>query len=279
MILHTEAYDPTDPDDRPKSNYLTLRDVKVVIIALLVASLLLWPAVMRMIAARDKHLCKDHLGQVAKALLLYAEDNLGRLPPLYVQGDNFEPRQFKSGANTWITLIAGGVRDAQKSFNCPAAHDEEAASNEGPGGTTVRSTYGMFAAVAAAPIDNIPNPSSTAMVAETANRGARDTYNPLPLKSKDGQMVDDGFVIGFDNSNFTPVDGGMDVLERSKFATRLAFYGTGKGVFEKEGLARHVGGIHILYADSHIETLPPTIANLRRMAGEGSDIIGAWAVR
>lgn len=279
MILHTEAYDPTDPEDRPKSNYLTMRDVRVVIIALLVASLLLWPAVMKMIAARDKHLCKDHLGQVAKALLLYAEDNLGRLPPLYVQGENFEPRQFKGGANTWITLIAGGVKDPKRSFNCPAAHDNETAASEGPEGITLRSSYGMFAAVSAAPIDNIPNPSSTAMVAETSNRGARDTYDPLPLKTKDGQVVDNGFVIGFDNSNFTPVDGGMDILEKSQFATRLAFYGTGKGEFKKDGLARHQGGIHILYADSHIETLPPTIANIRRMAGAGSDIIGAWAVR
>lgn len=279
MILHTEAYDPTDPDDRPKSSYLSMRDVRVVVIALLIASVLLWPAVMRMIAARDKHLCKDNLGQIAKALLLYAEDNVGRLPPLYVQGDNFEPRQFKGRANTWITLIAGGVKSPEKTFKCPAAHDDETAKSEGPEGMTLASSYGMFGAVAAAPIDNIPNPGATAMVAETSNRGARDTYNPWPLKTKSGEAVDDGFVVGFDNSNFTPVDSGMDVLAKSQFATRLAYYGTSKGVFAKDGQSRHDGGIHILFADSHIETVAPLGATIRRIAGAESDIVGAWAVR
>lgn len=274
MMLHTEAYDPTDPDDRPKSNYLSMRDVRVVVIAMLVASVLLYPAVMRMIAARDKHLCKDNLGQVAKALLLYAEDNVGRLPPLYVQGENFEPRQFNGRANTWITLIAGGVRNHQKSFRCPAAHDEELAKNEGPENSTVLSSYGMFAALAAAPIANIPNPGSTAMVAETSNRGARGSYNPKPYSG-----VDDGFVVGFDNSNFNPDDGGMEVLSESRFATRLAFYDTASGTFKKDGLGRHDGGIHILFADSHIETLPPTISQIRRMSGTGSDIMGAWSIR
>lgn len=279
MILHTEAYDPTDPDDRPKSSYLTMRDVRVVVIALLVAAILLWPAVVKMIAARDKHLCKDNLGQVAKALLLYAEDNVGRLPPMYVQGDNFEPRQFNGKANTWITLIAGGVKNPHKTFKCPAAHDDEAAKNEGPEGSVIESTYGIFGAVAAAPIDNIPNPGATAMVAETSNRGARDTYNPLPLKTKDGATVDDGFVIGFDNSNFLPTDSGMEVLSQAKFASRLAYYGTGKGTFTKETLGRHEGGIHILFADSHIETVPALGAQIRRIAGPGSDIVGTWAVR
>lgn len=279
MILHVEAYDPTDPDDRPKSNYLSMRDVRVVLIAMAVTALLLWPAVVRMIAARDKHLCKDNLGQVAKALLLYAEDNVGRLPPLYVQGDNFEPRMFGGRANTWMTLIAGGVRNPDKSFRCPAAHDDEVAKNEGHSGTTIESAYGMFGAVAAAPIDNIPNPGATAMVAETSNRGARETFNPLRFTNKAGEAVDDGYLVGFDNSNFTPVDSDMDVLSKATYATRLAFYQTSKGTFELEGPARHVGGIHILFADSHIETLPPTIATIRRLAGSGSDIVGAWAVR
>lgn len=274
MILHTEAYDPTDPDDRPKSNYLSMRDVRVVVIAMLVTAVLLYPAVIRMIAARDKHLCKDNLGQIAKALLLYAEDNVGRLPPLYVQDDNFEPRQFNGRANTWMTLIAGGVRDPQKSFRCPSAHKDELAKSEGPDNSTILSSYGMFAALAAAPIANIPYPGSTAMVAETSNQGARGTYNPKPFSG-----VDDGFVIGFDNSNFNPDDGGMDTLSASRLVTRLAFYDTASGTFLKEGRGRHDGGIHILFADSHIETLPPTVAEIRRMAGAGSDIIGTWSIR
>jgi prepilin-type processing-associated H-X9-DG protein len=71
----------------------------------------------------------------------------------------------------------------------------------------------------------------------------------------------------------------MDVLSESRFATRLAFYDTASGTFKPDGRGRHDGGIHILFADSHIETLSPKVAEIRRMAGPGSDIMGAWAIR
>lgn len=279
MILHAEAYDPTDPDDQPKSSLISKKDLKWAAILVLVLALVLWPVWVKLKLQRDKHVCKDNLGQIARALQLYAEDNSDRLPPAFVADDDLTPKRFNGRPVTWMSVIAAGVKDSESNFQCPAAHAEELAPNAGLKNSTIMSGYGLFGAVSAAPLANIPNPSSVAMVAETATLGARNTYNPMPYKTKDGKPVHDGYVIGFDNSNFLPGDSGMDVLKRSKAATRLAFYDTANGEFKEDGLGRHPGGIHILFVDMHVETLPPTIAKIRRMGGEDGEIIKTWAVR
>lgn len=278
MILSATPYDP-EGDDRPRASHISKKDLKWATILVLILVIVLWPIWARLKLQRDKHVCKDNLGQIAKALLLYAEDNSDRLPPAYVAGDNFEPRMFKGRAVSWISVIASGVRDATENFQCPAAKQEELAPNAGPDDSTIYSSYGMFAAIASAPRANIPNQSAVAMVTETANMGALESYNPLPMKDAQGKPVPDGYTVGFDNSNFLPDDSTMDILGKSKHATRLAFYQTANGEFKKDGAARHPGGIHILYVDLHVDTLPPTVAAIRRMGGAGSEIIKTWAVR
>jgi prepilin-type processing-associated H-X9-DG protein len=279
MILHAEAYDPTEPDDKPKSSHISKKDLKWAVILVVLLVVVLWPVWVKLKFQRDKHVCKDNLGQIARALQLYAVDNSDRLPPAYVAGDNFEPKLFNGMSVSWMTLIAGGVRNFEENFTCPAAQDSELAPNAGPKNELIKSGYGLFGAVSAAPLANIPNQSSVAMVAETASMGARDTFNPLPMKDSKGNPVPDGYVIGFDNSNFLPSDSTMDILNKSKYASRLAFYNTASGAFSETGEARHPGGIHILFVDMHVETLPPPAAIIRRMGAEGSEIIKTWAVR
>ncbi len=279
MILQADAYDPTESDDRPRVSHISKKDLKWGLLIVLVLVLMLWPVWIRLKMQRDKHVCKDNLSQMAKALQIYALDNSDRLPPAYVAGDNYEPRLFKGRAVSWISLIAPGVRSPGSNFECPAAQPDEMAPNAGPDGTTIMSSYGLFGAVAAAPLANIPNPQWVAMIAETSNGGAQGTYNPSPMKDPAGQIVPDGYIVGFDNSNFLPTDSSIEVYAKSAKATRLAFYETKSGQFKADGVARHPGGIHILFVDMHVETLLPTVAVIKRRGAAGSEIVKTWAVR
>lgn len=278
MILQTDAYDPTESDDRPRSSHVSKKEILVVAVVLTVLIFVMWPVYVKFKGQRDKHVCKDQLLQISRGLLLYADENSGRLPPLYVMGDNFEPVLFKGRANTWISLIAPGVKGEKAAFRCPGAEEAETAPNAAPGGDTILSTYGLYGAMSSAPLEHVPNTASQVMVAETSNGGARGTYNPIPILDKAGKVMPDGFVIGLDNSNFLPDDSDMTTFAKSTAATRLAFYDTAKGDFTAEKIARHPTGIHVLFADGHIETVQAPFAHVTRATKSG-EIIRAWQLR
>lgn len=279
MILMADAYDPTEDEPRVRSQHLSKKDVIRLLIGVAILVLAFMPVWLKLKLQRDKHVCKENLAQISRALFLYAENNSGRLPPTYVWGSNAEPMMFDGRANTWMSLIAEGVKDPVEGFKCPSAKPSELAPNAIPGSRTAMSSYGMFGALAAAGTDSVPNPGSQAMLAETANKGAEGTYNPWPIKDEKGNAVHDGYVIGFDNSNFLPLDSDLQVFSKSKFATRLAFYETATGVFDDQKQGRHEGGIHIVFLDGHVETVSAKAARIRRIAKEGSEITGAWAIR
>lgn len=278
MIFATTPYDPAEDDPRIRASHFTKKDLKKLLIIVPLVVLALWPVWMKLKLQRDKHVCKDNLAQISRAIFIYADNNSGRLPPTYVWGDNAEPKMFDGRANTWMSLIAEGVRDPVETFTCPSAKESELAPNAIPGGKTAMSAYGMFAALSAAGTDSVPNPVTQAMIAESASMGAEGTYNPTPLKDGKGNPVHDGYVIGFDNSNFLPMDSDMAVFGKSKLVTRLAFYGTQSGEFKEETKGRHEGGIHIIFLDGHAETVPAKIARIRRIAKQGSAITGAWQI-
>lgn len=293
MILATQPFDPTEPEDRRRSSHITRKEVIVILVVVIVLAIVLWPVYNKFKLQRDKHLCKDNLLQISRGLLLYAEENTGRLPPLYVAGENFEPRMFKGRANSWMSLISPGVRKPETTFTCPSAHEDELAPNEAPGGATIYSAYGKYGAMAAAPLEHVPSVATQVLVAETSNQGARGTYNPKPFKDASGKPVPDGYVIGLDNSNFQPDDSDMSAFFQSKLATRLAFYGSASGEFDPRKRARHPGGarilrsdgttetvdgIHVLFADGHVETVTAPFAHVSR-APNSREIVKAWQLR
>ncbi len=279
IFLQANAYDPNAEEGRGPQRHVTRKDLIKVAVIVLVLLLVVWPVYLKLKANRDKHVCKDNLGQIARAVLLYAESNSGRLPPVFVTGDNYEPRLFNGKASTWMSLIAGDVKNPNENFTCPSAQDAENAPNEGGKGVTIMSSYGMFAALSAASLSNIPNQGAAAMIAETSSNGAGDTYDPHPLLDVKGKPVPDGYTIGFDTSNFTPLDDGRDLIAKARYATRLAYGETSKGKFSETGPVRHEGGIHMLFADGHVKTVKPPTAVIHRIAGGDTDIVGTWAIR
>jgi hypothetical protein len=293
MIFWTAPYDPEEDEGRRRPAHITSREVKIILVVIVLAAVLLYPVYLRLMDDRNRHVCRTNLGNIGKALQFYAEANNDRLPPLYVTSvTGYEPRLFEDGPFTWISLIAPYIREGgQNTFACPAGHDDELVRNENaePDQPAIPSNYGMFAGLSAMPRSSISNPSQTVLVSETSNRGARNTYNPIPFRAPHGQPIPDGFHIGFDTSNFTPLDNSPVELARAQAATRLAFPNTSNGRFQIEGGGRHPGvvegaegdlhifGVHVLYPDLQVRFASRRLAIINRL--EGGEIVGAWAVR
>lgn len=269
MSLST-AYDPTDPEDQPKSGHLSRKDLLRITIIIAITLIILIPVYQKLMFDRNKYMCRTHLGEVLKAMQLYAEINTDRFPPAFAVADDGTPIMSGKRVNTWVSVVSGMMNDPNSEFTCPAAGEDEHVANAGGEGKTMLSDFGIFGAMATMARSNVANPSQTALVTETSSRGSRDTYNPMPFE---GQFPD-GFVIGFNNTNFLPEEP-YSIFKDSKFATRLSFSGTGKGNFQG-AQGRHGFSNHILYVDGHIGSIKSHQAEIRR---QGEELFGIWSVR
>jgi prepilin-type processing-associated H-X9-DG protein len=274
-------YEPDETEERPSSSYFSKKEVRVIFVALVLAALLASPVFIQLKRNRDKHVCKDNLLAIAKGIDLYANDNNDMLPPMYESAEEHPgPRMFRRGPITWISLISRYKESRRSSFECPTASESEVVLNEPLSGPdAIRSSYGMFGPRAAASRYAIASPSQSVLVSETSNRGASDTFDPVPFRDAEGNPLPDGFCIGFDNTNFTWADSNRATYAKSEYATRLAFPNTANGNFGQNARSRHDGGIHFLFVDLHIETRPPEFSQIRRLGGAGTEIVGAWNPR
>jgi hypothetical protein len=130
-------------------------------------------------------------------------------------------------------------------------------------------SYGMYVARSSASVSSLTNPGRLVLISETA-KGAR-AYNPtcIELFPQKKCLLQDGFLIGYDNSNWKP-------NEKSRFVTRLAFWNTSKGHFSLDSQGRHEGGNLFLLANGQVILLPATAAKIER---KGTEITGAWALK
>jgi type II secretory pathway pseudopilin PulG len=284
MILAAHVYDPDAEEGRRHTGHFTKKDLKVILVIVAILLVLLLPVYKLLKRQRDNHLCTQNLVAIGTAMDLYANDNNDRFPPIYVTAENTPaPMVFKDGSVfTWVSLLSRYM-SARASFVCPAAEDAENVKNENgdssPGKPrTIGSSYGMYGALSAFPRASIPTLSSTALVCDTANDGAADSYDPMPLTDQNGKVLPDGFMVGLDNYNFPPeAFPSRKVFGSSTLPTRLAYPGTKKGSFEPKGDSRHLGGIHFLMADLHLKTIAPDGAIVTR-TGKKGEIRGLWAV-
>ncbi|HZH99414.1 MAG TPA: hypothetical protein VEX38_10625 [Fimbriimonadaceae bacterium] len=274
-------YEPDEVEGHGRSSYFSKKEVRIFAVVMVIGVLLSLPIFIQLKRNRDKHVCKDNMLAMAKGIDLYANDNNDMLPPMYEMADeHIGPKILRRGPLTWVSLVSRYKEQKRSSFECPSAHEEELVLNEPLSGrAAIRSSYGMFGARSAASRYAISSPSQAVLLSETSNNAANGTYDPKPFVDQQGNRLPDGFCIGFDNSNFTLVDSERSLLAESQFATRLAYPSSAKGPFGKETGARHDGGIHFLYVDLHIETRPAPFAQLRRLGGAGTEIVGAWNPR
>lgn len=258
MILHTEAYDPSEVEERPRGQYMTRKDLRNVAIIFALILLLLWPVYSFLKKNTEEHLCTRNIKAIGDALALYAAQNEDHFPMAFEETypGSGVPRINENGAAVcWVTAIAPYARD-ESIFVCPSAHESEYAMVEGLDGKTIPCTYGFYVPYSGALKSAAANPGRTIVLAETSNMGARETYDPLKFPD----VRQDGFVIGLDNNQFQPD-------EKTTAVTRLAFPGTASGRFTDEADSRHGGGINVLTVEGSLMQLGPEAAVYERGGG------------
>jgi len=276
VILAAENYDPDAPEgSKPRgSDYISGKDLRWIILILIALCALGYPIYIHMREDSEKTICKRNLNAISKAIFGYSEVYDGRFPPLYVEGDNQTPYLDKGKPVVWASTVSAYM-SSYGTLTCPAAHKEEAThihiqTKDGPSESDL--TYGMYVPLATRPVQEIARPEGTVLIAETANMGARDSYSPVDFQNSKSQVVPfNGFLIGWDNSNF-------EWNKESKLVTHLAFYNTANGSFDDDKTpARHQKSIMCLFASGILGHLVPSNAAVSNDSGNKLD--GLWASR
>lgn len=265
-----DNYDPAEIEDRPTRSHLTRKDLRVFVVAIAVLAALMTPIYMILKRQRDKHVCKQNVHQIYKALVGYAILNDDRFPPLFVAGEGGEPAFPNANRRpyTWMTLIQPGL-SVRSNFQCPSAEESEHVVNlpYDPDGKPFLSNYGMYRPWATWNMTMVINQDRSVLFSETSNNGANDTFDPNPFSHGV-----DGMVIGFDTGNEMPSD-------TSEFVTRLAFADTKNGQFKSDGPTRHAGGNHAISISGSLIHLKPSDARIQRLSATASEIVNYWATR
>lgn len=281
----SEAYDPNAVEGGASGGggqYLSKRDVKVISIVLVALFLGLWPIYNVMAGNSEKARCVSNIKAISTALGQYVEEYDGRYPAIFDENQGTPATNKEGIPYTWASAISKYMKD-RDSFLCPTAKPEEAATILTMRDKTHRPkqelkpvpddaeliSYGFYIAYNTFLVSEIENPNQVVIVCETSNMGALGTSDPSPYKLPDGTIVrEDGFVIGWDNSNKSPDDSSQSV-------TRLAIYDSASGKLE-DAKPRHAGGIYgLTVAGGYVPGLQPSSASLARSSGR---IVGRWAV-
>lgn len=247
-------YDPNavEGDKSSGGQYIQRKDLKVWGIALVVLGVASFPIYKVLEGNSERHVCINNLGEMYKAIQLYAGEHDNRLPPVArTEADGFTPSLGEGGhPYTWVSDV-DVFMTKRASFLCPTASPEENVLNESAAkaNATVPSSYGMYTPYGSVLVSLIESPDAIVLVAETSNRGAKTTLDPTPY----GEGLPDGFAIGWNNSNAEPD-------KKTDAVTRLAFPGSAKGT-TLEG--RHGNFIQALTASGELIKLSPEDAAYR----------------
>lgn len=240
-------YDPNAPEGDTASGrgqYMTVRDLRVIGIALVVLGFLLFPVYGYLKGNSEKARCTQNLKAISEALNLYANEHDSRYPPIARTEEigGVVPSLGKNGyVYTWASDISGYMSQ-RASFRCPTATEAENVLTEDikGGDRAIPMSYGMYAPYGGYLTSLVEFPDQAIIVGETSNRGALDTFDPHPFVGSDGTPRPDGFVIGWSNGN--------DFSGKPDAVTRLAFPNSADGKFLPTGASRHGRGIHLLTA-------------------------------
>lgn len=247
-MSENSSYDPSAPEGSTpvSSQYMSKRDVKLLLIISVPLILMLIPVYLYMREKAYKSTCIKNINGIMEAITLYSAQHDDRYPPAFADNGNGEPTLDADGyPYTWVSDV-WSLKSDRVDFVCPTASKEEWAYSASPtGGAPIPSTYGFYAAYSSYSTQLVDNPDSVIILAETSNGGSHDTFDPHPFSN----TKYDGYVIGWDNSNTWPD-------QNTKSVTRLAFPGSRHGGTDKaEG--RHDLMIYGINANRQREVLNP----------------------
>lgn len=270
--------DTIDSDAPGRSSHISGKDWRNIGIAIVILIIIMMPVYRKLMDDRDKHLCAQNAKAIMQAINLYAISNGDQFPPIYEQEFTaYAPRLYDGKPYTWVSLVTSYM-GPRATFLCPSAQEIEVVLTEPQSGKVPISTsYGMYGPWSAFPRYSVANPAQSILFAETSNAGALETFDPKPLPTAGGGSVIDGFLIGVNSSNFTPLDDSLEDLKKANFVTRLAFPETSKEVFKAKGKARHDAMIHAITIDGHLRLLNAASARIEKVGKDSSEFTGLWA--
>ncbi|MEW5882699.1 MAG: hypothetical protein AB1725_00555 [Armatimonadota bacterium] len=199
---------------------------------------------------------KGDLRAIHAALFLYAEQNDDGLPMAYITTAGDVPLADSQGRPAvWASNLADYISSVEH-FTSPAIPKEwgtpfayrDRQTDELKGATL---SYGILSWMTLPPTRTYLLEDTQVMVAESISSGNGGSYNPRPVPGG----LPDGFLIGYNDSNFQPT-------AESKFVTRLALVGTGKDPTALQPV--HPGGVLVLFPDGRVASLPPAEAEIPR---------------
>ncbi len=273
-MLTTQQFDVDAPEDAKQTSsiYLSKKDVRVILIVIGVVIAIGIPLYYAFMQQRDKQVCATNMHAIYNAMMQYAEQNDQRLPPLYEVGDNGTPQIVGGKPSVWASQLVPYM-NARANFFCPAAEEDEkmpALGYDGRNRKDVDLTYGMYLPMGTFPYLLATSQSDTAVLVETSNHGSQGSFNPVPFRDSNGNVIPfDAFMAGFD-------DGNEALSPESKFITRLAFRNVSKGYESNDAVMRHGAGIHVFYLDGHKGFLKPANAHIKNIF---PDVEKPWRTR
>ncbi|MBS1723063.1 MAG: hypothetical protein JSS66_08950 [Armatimonadetes bacterium] len=198
---------------RPRSRYVSWREFLIILAVLLLLLVMLKPTLDEMGRRAEESACKRKLHAIGIAIGSYMIDHDDRLPATCYMGFDGAPSLVDGLPQTWVTDVQPKM-SARDDFVCPSAKPSEATRQMSKltGIKSATSTYGMYYGLSSVPINQVPNPGESLMIAETANLGALGSKDPVHFPGD----ISDGYFIGWDTGNL-----GFDRSTQS--VTRLAF--------------------------------------------------------
>ncbi|MCX7992964.1 MAG: hypothetical protein N2651_04760 [Fimbriimonadales bacterium] len=204
--------------------------------------------------------CLSNLKDIATAINLYQLDYNNTLPLAYYANPDGSPQTDSAGRPlTWVVCISSYMkRDLQRALKCPADPTEGSTVITDPRDNTKTLTlsYGFYAALSAARVEDLSNPGLSVLIADSLAGGQNGSLNPNPLIGGN-----DGFALTFD-------DGLLKPNVNSKYIVRLAVWKRREDRgWEPDNLRSfHGKGVNVLHADGHVSTRAPSIMFLQRDA-------------
>lgn len=216
--MHDET-DVEDKQERRRARYTSRKDIIAIVVILAILALVALPAYNGMVREGQKVENKENLRAIWVAISTYSQNNNDRLPPTYYELGEGRAAHVEGLPVGWPTLVANGL-GPRASFKSRAARRSEVSTvvPHTSNLTGLEVTYGMYRGLSCVPNSYIPDEAESILLADTANQGARGSADPIPLLNEDGKPAEqDGFVIGWDDSNY-------EYTPSTKRVTRLAFF-------------------------------------------------------
>jgi hypothetical protein len=200
---------------------------------------------------------KSNLKAMAVGLGLYAAANNDGLPPVYLPG----VKDANGRPLTWANQIfdyVGRMEVFANGANPDDGNTMLTRTQTDGNRVDVSLSYGMLSSADTARRYEIQD--GAILLVESIGSGAMGSYNPMPLGGQDG------FMIGYDNSNLFPD-------AETEFVTRLAFVGPGSS---PQGLTSvHSQGVNAIRADGSLVTFK-TAGEAFPVNKSGGKLSGQW---